>query len=505
MMNELLKCTSSTVGVFVVNVELQAASNCRIMIILCCFISQVMPMCIQDPFELDHNVAANVNERTIDKMAAEFQRAQAICSREDFERDVRGFLALVSDDDVGIVETPFSTPHTAGKETNSFDNLSTGSSKLSFILTTDVKRLPASVRQLCCSTSCLGRKWRHDACHLVFRCLKDLLHVRCTFCDVADLDLLDVDKCTAYRSTGHCSATNPLENDLKTNAGNSCRGKCVVCGTMLAAKRRKTNREVKKTGTANNKSDSVSTAAAVEGGDLCRKRSIDCVDNNAVDDEMPAELSSKRLCGDVNRVDRDSDSSDDGDSYESDGTSDSDDGGEIREKPHSRNDIESSWRNFVATSAIANVTKKEDNLDFEVKSSCVFALSPRSRPLTVRCKTAERLWERRKMVAKELRGLHQHSVSSTYDLELAVTRQLLSQQQLVAANSLSQRAPVEFNVTISSTDVSQMADVNPQARSTAHLQLDLAALTLRHECSAFFLFLKAFLTRLIGDSLYSSD
>lgn len=463
-------------------------------------------MCIQDPFELDHNVAANVNERTIDKIAAEFQRAQAISSREDFEHDVRGFLALVSDDNVGIVETPLSTAHAAGKETNSVDNLSTGSSILSFILTTDVKRLPASVRQLCCSTSCLGRKWRHDACHLVFRCLKDLLRVRCTLCNAANLDLLDVDKCTAYSSTGHCSTTNPLENDLKTNAGNGCGGKCVVCGAVLAAKRRKVNRDVKKTGTANNKSDSVSTAAAVEGGDLSRKRSIDCVENNVVDDEMPAELSSKRLCGDVNRVDRDSDSSDEGDSYESDDTSDSDDGGEIREIAHSRNDIESSWQNFVATSAIANVTKEEDNLDFEVKStSCVFALSHRSRPLTVRCETIERLWERRKMVAKELRGLRQHSVSSTYDLELAVTRQLLSQQQLVAANSLSQRTPIEFNVTISSTVVSQVADVNSQERSTAHLQLDLAALTLRHECSAFFLFLKAFLTRLIGDCLYSAD
>jgi hypothetical protein len=474
-------------------------------------------MCIQDPFELDHNVAANVNERTIDKLAAEFQRAQAICSREDFERDVRGFLALVSDDNVGIVEAPFSTAHPAGEEAHSVDNSSTGGSTLSFILTTDVKRLPESVRQHCCSIACLGRKWRHDACHLVLRCLNDLLHVRCTLRDAANLDLVDADKCAAYSSTGHCSATNPLENDLKTNSGNSCRGICVVCGAVLAAKRRKANRETgKKTGTANKKSDSVSTVTAVEGSDLSRKRSIDCVDNDAIDDEMPAELSSKRLCGAVNRVDRDSDSSDDGgdsdssddggDSYESDDTNDSDDGGEIHEKPHSKNDIESSWQNFVATTAVANVTKQEDHLDVEVKStSCVFALSHRSRPLTVHCETAERLWERRKMVAKELRGLRQHSISSTFDLELAVTRQLLSQQQLVAANSSSQRAPVEFNVTISSTDVSQMADVNPRARTTAHLQLDLAALTLRHECSAFFLFLKAFLTRLIGNSLYSSD
>lgn len=131
---------------------------------------KISPICVQDPFVLNHNVTSSANERLRARFTAEAQAASNLFAQPDFSVPdpsrpwgIAGLLAVgpLVDDVVSAAPT--------GRQ----------NSMHSFTIVMESSKLPVSYVQKFSNVAELKDGWSHDMCKLIRKLLEDVLFFQC--------------------------------------------------------------------------------------------------------------------------------------------------------------------------------------------------------------------------------------------------------------------------------------------------------------------------------------
>ena len=135
-----------------------------------CLLLQISPVCVQDPFVLNHNVTSGVNERLRARFTAEAQAASSPFSQPDFSTPDPtrpwGIAGLLSTGPMADDIVPAAPP---GRQ----------SGMHSFTIAMESSKLPVSYVQRFSNVAELKDGWSRDLCALIRKLLEDVLFIQC--------------------------------------------------------------------------------------------------------------------------------------------------------------------------------------------------------------------------------------------------------------------------------------------------------------------------------------
>ena len=192
-------------------------------------------MCIQDPFVLNHNVAGNVNEKMRAKIVNEFQRAASVCDRIASQPEISNLLSLLEDETEDFASAgpsdQIQLKNTSDKLKTTLLNQMDKEHIVTFLVETEVNKVPNAIRLQCCSSACVSMKWRHDTVHKLLQSLEEILHFHCALMTANNDAIKSCHFATEANQDGLLSVV---------------RQNCVVCGKQLNDRRIQKLRETVK-------------------------------------------------------------------------------------------------------------------------------------------------------------------------------------------------------------------------------------------------------------------
>ena len=472
-------------------------------------------MCIQDPFVLNHNVAGNVNEKMRAKIVNEFQRAASVCDRIASQPEISNLLSLLEDETEDFASAgpsdQIQLKNTSDKLKTTLLNQMDKEHIVTFLVETEVNKVPNAIRLQCCSSACVSMKWRHDTVHKLLQSLEEILHFHCALMTANNDAIKSCHFATEANQDGLLSVV---------------RQNCVVCGKQLNDRRIQKLRELqrqflsktdelasvikenvfsskKRRRSCSNSDSDIQNCHDSKRPSLVTEDSFTSNDSNSSDVDFDSCMTSAKdfVLDTVKNLINKEETICTGQTKERD--TNLDNNKDISKEESSKDDSSKDTAKKVSNNGDpSRDTSKSQSTEGDTMCFLKYAcpiFNYRMQSLDFHCETVKRLWIGRKLTFKELK-VDEKRVSS-YDIELAISNKLLEQEELLADSSVGSFAHRSLNFYMSLEP--QLMSIDNQQQSALCFKINLIPLAPAKECYAFFGWLKPFLLRVVSKYLYS--